>query len=118
MNGPLSPAQEKVPVSIAEWALLETTYEVSFVQMRGRGGYTIFGIPGLHTQEESGSLAFTASDFCRKFKIANVISYMYESRHDLSKANPTSLVISGSSDELLGSLEICVMKDRESGFTK
>src|SRR2546423_14776583 len=119
MSGPLSPAQEKVPVSIAEWALLETTSEVSFDQICGGcGGFTIFDIPGLHTEEESGSLAFTSSNLCCKFEISNIISNMYESRHNLSKTNSTSLIILGYSDEHLCGLEISIIHDWESGFTK
>ena len=107
-----------MPVSIAEWALLETTSEVSFEHITGCGGFTIFGIPGFHTEEESSGLAFTSSDFCRKFKILDITSNVYESRHDLSEANSTSLVTLGHSDELLCGLEICIINDWESGFTK
>lgn len=80
--------------------------------------FTFFGIPGFHAEEESGRLAITSSDLRRKLKVSDIISYVYESGHDLGKANPTGLIISSNSDKFLGGLEIYITNDRKSRFAE
>ncbi len=105
MNIPPSALQENVPVRLAWWRLLLTTFvgqrcAIYIISTE----LTFCGVPGRHGKEEPCGFGPAASEVCGIIEIAHIVSHVDESGHDLRESYSSALVVRRLGDDVCYSL--------------